>query len=93
MVAVVDVLGSDPVGVRAQTSGLDGALGDKAKYAAILCFHLPIGVVAQAACALSVYDVMGSVNGTFHYARDHGRCVEMDYLWNGPLVSWWSYSC
>jgi hypothetical protein len=67
-------------------------LTNKLKYTAAICAAIP-NAVAAASCGLYVYDSFSSVSNTFESADRNRRCVEMQYLFNGLLVGWKSYSC
>lgn len=67
-------------------------LTNKLKYTAAICAAIP-NAVAAASCGLYVYDSFSSISNTFESADRNRRCVEMQYLFNGLLVGWKSYSC
>jgi len=83
--------------VKAQVTGWRGTVNDKAKYQAAFCAAALAGgvwgAVAMAACGLYVYDSLDSIMTTFKAASAAGKCVEMQYLYNGMPVGWKSYSC
>ena len=67
-------------------------LHQKLKYVSAICFGIPHPVPAGA-CAVYVYDSYNSVTNTFESGARRRRCVEMSYLYGGPLVGWKTYSC
>ena len=80
--------------VKTLTSGWIGNVTDKAKYTAVLCgAAAEAGWFVVAACGVYVYDVISSVMTTAKKAASKGECLELQYLYNGPLVGWKGYSC
>jgi len=73
---------------RTVTSGLN----DKLKYQAILCAVVPVPAV-QLGCGFVAYDIVSSIAATTKTAYRNGRCVEIDYTYNGLPVSWKTIAC
>jgi hypothetical protein len=79
--------------VRTVTTGLGGAINDKAKFGFILCGKIPHWA-AKAGCALLGTSLHSSIYNTFKYAKDHNQCVEVQLAYISYLpVVWKSYSC
>ena len=79
--------------VRTATTGLSGAIYDKAKCGFILCGRSPHRA-ARAGCALLGTSLHRSFSTTFTYATDHHQCgdAQLAYISYLPVV-WKSYSC
>lgn len=79
--------------VRTVTTGLGGAINDKAKFAFALCARIP-HPVAAAGCALVGSNYHSSIYNTFKAAKARNQCVEVQLAYGSFLpVVWKRYSC
>lgn len=79
--------------VQTVTTGLGGAINDKAKFGFILCAKIPHWA-AKAGCALVGTSYHTSIYNTFKTARANNQCVEIQLAYISYLpVVWKPYSC